>query len=255
MRPYKISDTILKNIQKEFKKALEQYKHADTAFSFKYTPAKSANTKKVKVYCLPTAWCKITTLVQKTDSEIAWHMLINKVSKTQYIITDVLVYPQTATGSTVNTDDTKYALWVNNIPDKEFEMLRGQGHSHVNMGVTPSSVDAKYYSDLLQTVSKGFYIFMIINKKGDIHLQLIDIDANIVYETADIAFEIATKDWYQNKWYTEVMKNISQITNTHHRNFDRAYNGYGITNTRSTIDKNESKFSECIGDDWYDRFM
>ena len=91
MRPYKISDAILKNIQKEFKKALEQYKHADTAFSFKYTPAKSANTKKVKVYCLPTAWCKITTLVQKTDSEIAWHMLINKVSKTQYIITIVAI--------------------------------------------------------------------------------------------------------------------------------------------------------------------
>ena len=255
MRQYKITDTIIKAIQKEFKEALKNYNNVSTEFQFKYTPKpkQKTNTKKIKIYCLPTAWCKLTTLVQKTDTEIAWHMLINKVSKTQYIITDVLVYPQTVTGATANTDDTKYALWVNSIPDKDFQLMRGQGHSHVNMGVSPSSVDTTYYNDLLETIQKGFYLFMIVNKKGDMFIQLVDVDANTVYETNDIIFEIASQQWYQNKWYGEVIKNINRVTNT----YNRGYSGYGITlpQESSKLSKNESKFTESIGDDWYDRFM
>ena len=83
MKPYKMSDNILKAIQKEFQKALKKYNNTNTTFQFNYTP-KLNSTKKVKIYCLPTAWCKITTLVQKTETEIAWHMLVEKVSKTQY---------------------------------------------------------------------------------------------------------------------------------------------------------------------------
>lgn len=253
MKPYKISDTILKSITKEFKKALEQYDNANTPFKFNYTLKNTTPTKKVKIYCLPTAWCKITTLVQKTDTEIAWHMLIKKMSKTQYIITDVLVYPQTVTGATVNTDDTKYALWVNAIPDKEFETLRGQGHSHVNMGVSPSSVDTKYYSDLLKVVQKGFYMFMITNKKGDMFLQLIDLDENAMYENSDIVFEIASQQWNQNKWYTDILKNIKHISSAFS---DRSgYNGYGYnaTKTKNNEPSNNS-IRELVGDDWYDRF-
>lgn len=261
MKPYKMTDTILKAIQKEFQKALKQYDSASTTFQFKYTPKPAKSTKQIKVYCLPTAWCKITTLIQKTDTEIAWHMLINKVSKNQYIITDVLVYPQTVTGATVNTDDTKYALWVNAIPDADFQIMRGQGHSHVNMGVSPSSVDTSYYADLLKTVQKGFYLFMIANKKGDMFLQLIDVDANTVYESSDIIFEIASQQWYQNKWYNEMMKNISRITNTYNRAHtvkDDNYHGYGLNaahHIESKLEKGTNKYSEIIGDDWYDRFI
>lgn len=266
MKPYKISDAILKNIQKEFQKALKKYKSTNTTFQFNYTP-KLSSTKRIKIYCLPTAWCKIITLVQKTETEIAWHMLIEKVSKTQYIITDILVYPQTVTGATVNTDDTKYALWVNSIPDKEFETMKGQGHSHVNMGVSPSSVDTSYYTSLLQTMQKGFYLFMITNKKGDMFLQLIDIDNNTIYENTDIIFEIASKQWYQNKWYTEMMKNIkhtASFSSTFNKSTDREYHGYGYnpnnntndnSHVESKLEKGTSKFTEIVGDDWYDRFM
>ena len=262
MKPYKISDTLLKNIQKEFQKALKKYDNTNAIFNFSYTPKHTTTAKKVKIYCLPTAWCKMTTLVQKTETEIAWHMLINKISKTQYIITDIIVYPQTVTGATVNTDDTKYALWVNNIPDKDFELMRGQGHSHVNMGVSPSSVDTNYYADLLQTMQKGYYLFMILNKRGDMFLQLVDIDANTVYESTDIVFEIASKEWYQSKWYTEMMKNITHMSNAFGKATDRAYHGYGynpnksnVQATESRIEKGTNKFTEMIGDDWYDRFI
>lgn len=219
MKPYKLSDKVVNAIQKEFKKALQKYDNASQPFSFNYTPKAPASAKKIKLYCLPTAWCKMTTLVQKTSTEIAWHMLIEKTNKTTYIITDVLVYPQTVSGATVNTDDTKYALWVNELPDEEFNIMRGQGHSHVNMGVSPSGVDTGYYKDLLGTVSKGFYLFMILNKKEDMFLQLIDLDSNIIYETEDITFEVASKQWSQNKWYETVSKQLARHTS----NWTKAY--------------------------------
>lgn len=211
MKPYKVSDKNINAIRKEFEKALKKYSSATQTFHFNYTPKTSASTKKkIKIYCLPTAWCKMMTLVQKTSTEIAWHMLIEKTSKTSYVISDVLVYPQTVTGATVNTDDTKYALWVNDLPDDEFNKMRGQGHSHVNMDVSPSGVDTGYYEDLLNTMSKGFYLFMILNKKENMFIQLVDLDANIIYETNDIVFEIATKQWSQNNWYDTVTKQITK---------------------------------------------
>lgn len=215
MRQYKITDKIKNTIQKEFEKALKKYDNTTQAFYFNYTPKTPTSTttkKKIKIYCLPTAWCKMMTLVQKTSTEIAWHMLIEKTSKTSYVISDVLVYPQTVTGTTADTDDTKYALWVNALPDDEFNHMRGQGHSHVNMGVSPSGVDTGYYEDLLNTMSKGFYLFMILNKKEDMFIQLVDLDANVIYDTNDIVFEIATKQWSQNKWYETVMKQITKHT-------------------------------------------
>lgn len=229
MKHYKLSDKIVTTIQKEFEKALQKYNNASQTFSFNYTPQGPKTTKKIKVYCLPTAWCKMMTLVQKTNTEIAWHMIVEKSNKTTYFITDVLVYPQTVTGSTVNTDDTKYALWVNALPDKEFNNLRGQGHSHVNMPTSPSGVDTGYYNDLLSTMTKGFYLFMILNKKEDMFIQLVDLDANLIYDSTDIVFEVASKQWAQNKWYTEAMKQISEPKpawkNTKTTGMHRAYQG------------------------------
>ena len=217
MRPYKLTEKTIATIQKEFKKALQNYSNAAQAFSFNYTPKAPTTKKKIKVYCLPTAWCKMQTLVQKTTTEIAWHMLVEKTDKTSYVISDVLVYPQTVTSATVTTDDTKYALWVNELPDEEFNKLKGQGHSHVDMGISPSAVDTGYYNDLLSTMTKGFYLFLILNKKSDMFLQLVDLDANVIYEKADITFEIATKNWTQNKWYDTVTKQITRRTTTYPR--------------------------------------
>ena len=247
MKPYKLSDKIIKTIHKEFEKALKTYNNATEAFKFNYTPKAPGTAKKIKIYCLPTAWCKMTTLVQKTSTEIAWHMLVEKTNKTTYIITDVLVYPQTVSGATVNTDDTKYALWVSEQPDETFNKMRGQGHSHVSMGVSPSLVDTTYYNDLLSTMQKGFYMFMILNKSEKMFLQLVDLDANIVYETSDIVFEIATKQWSQDKWYTEAMKNIRKNVWSRSSNAQATHSTYA--GAQQTLD---GFYGE--EDNWYDRF-
>jgi hypothetical protein len=243
MKPYKLTDKDITKIQKEFEKSLKKYNNAAQPFYFNYTPKPTTTTKKkIKLYCLPTAWCKMMTLVQKTSTEIAWHMLIEKTSKTSYVISDVLVYPQTVTGATVNTDDTKYALWVNDLSNEDFNKMRGQGHSHVNMGVSPSGVDTGYYNDLLSTMSKGYYIFMILNKREDMFLQLVDLDTNVIYDSSDIIFEVATKQWSQTKWYETVTKQITKYIPNYLSNYTKNKKDYANAYQTRLEDKQEDLF-------------
>ena len=102
---------------------------------------------------------------------------------------------------------------------------------------------------------------MITNKKNDMFLQLIDIDNNTIYENTDIVFEIASKQWYQNKWYTEMMKNIKHVSSAYGKDYNKSYHGYGYNpkesnyHVDSKLEKETPKFTEIVGDDWYDRFM
>ena len=240
MKPYKITDNIAKKIKKDFLEKLGAIDITSQSFNFKYSltiPKKEA--KPLKVHCLPTAYHKMQNLVKNTSSEIAWHMIVRKTGKNTLCITDVLVYPQTVTNSTVNTDDVKYPTWLSELDDETFNNLRGQGHSHVNMGISPSSVDTNYYSDLLKTLTSGFYLFIIMNKKDDMFIQAVDVDKNIIYETADIEFEVASNTYNENSWYAEQMVNIETITKR---------TSYKTETGKSTKKSNESEEDSIWGD-------
>lgn len=127
----------------------------------------------------PEAYEKMTGLIDAIDKEIAWHGTVER-SDRDFLITDILVYPQIVTGATVDSDDQEYAKWFTELDDDQFETLRMQGHSHVNMGVTPSSVDESYYKQLLEHV-KDYYIIIIMNKRRELTMRLYDVENNLVY--------------------------------------------------------------------------
>lgn len=212
MRPYKMTKPLLNQIKKDFLEKLNKFDLSSTNFNFKYDVAfKEEQATTLNVLCSPTAYHKMQNLVKNTSSEIAWHMLVERINKNTLYISDVLVYPQTVTASTVTTDDIKYPTWLMELDDDTFNKLRGQGHSHVNMTTNPSGVDTGYYTDLLRTVKSGFYLFIILNKRNDMFIQVIDVDNNIVYENKDIVFEVASKTYNESSWYAEQMVNIETI--------------------------------------------
>lgn len=152
---------------------------------------------------------KMKYLVENHNKEIAWHGTVTKVKK-NYYITDILVYPQTVTSVTVTTDDEEYAKWLISLDDTTFNSMRLQGHSHVNMGVSPSGTDTNYYKDLLQNLGKDdYYIFMIINKKGDTFINIYDFAQNIIFEDNDIDIKIEGQSDHAN-WFKESMKLIKE---------------------------------------------
>ena len=86
-------------------------------------------------------------------------------------------------------DTEKYALWLmENAEDERFNSLHMQGHSHVNMGVTPSSVDLNHQEEILNMLGDDdFYIFMIWNKSLTSNTKIYDMRKNILFENADVS--------------------------------------------------------------------
>ena len=66
-----------------------------------------------------------------------------------------------------------------------------QGHSHVNMGVSPSSVDDKHRQQILDQLEPDmFYVFMIWNKSLTVHTLVYDMARNILYEDNDVSVKL-----------------------------------------------------------------
>ena len=110
-------------------------------------------------------------------------------------IEDIFVYPQEVTGSTVNTDQEEYTKWLYELDDEIFNKLRMQGHSHVNMSVSPSGVDDKHRQQILDQLEQNmFYIFMIWNKSLSVHTLVYDMARNILYEDDDVDIQLLCDD-------------------------------------------------------------
>lgn len=131
-----------------------------------------------KISITPVALLKMQNIVANFDKEIAWHGTVF-FEDGVYIIKDIIMYPQRVTSVTVEADEESYGNWIyenrtliNNI--------RMQGHSHVNMGVSPSGTDLNYYKDLLVHV-EDFYIFLILNKSGAVHVRFYDMQNNVLF--------------------------------------------------------------------------
>lgn len=185
----KVTDELREEIRKEFEEQLAKSKFPDGKFTF----SKSFSTvqRKVTLKFSEKAWWKMRALVAECDKEVGWHGFARRgedPEKDEYYIDDIIVYPQEVSGTTVTTDQVKYQTWLYNRDDEEFFSIRMQGHSHVNMGVTPSGVDLTLYESILANLgAEDFYIFLIWNKKDDRTIKIYDLAKNILFENADVS--------------------------------------------------------------------
>lgn len=150
------------------------------------------NKERAKLTIEPTAYTKMVMLMFDTDKEIGWHGLIERDPEDEkhFILQDIILFPQEVTSVTVVADEEKYPMWALTLPEEQFKKLRFHGHSHVNMGVTPSSTDTTYYEQNIKQFSDGFYVFMIINKRFETFIQLYDFDHNTFYDKNEVDIEI-----------------------------------------------------------------
>lgn len=192
-KPIKMTEQYLNECRADFEKALKLTKLADGKLSF--TKVFSVEDKKATVYFTGEAWTKMIMLLKTFDKEVAWHGVARRgddESKDEYIISDIMVYPQTVTGTSVEMDTEKYAMWLmNNAEDTRFDNIHMQAHSHVNMATTPSSVDLNHQEEILNMLGdEDFYIFMIWNKSFNSTNKVYDLKKNILFEDKDITVKI-----------------------------------------------------------------
>ena len=190
-------------------------KNEELTVKFKLDTPK--DDRKAKLFFTPKAWNKMYTLVYAFSSEVEWHGTVERLDESSFLVKDILVFPHEVTGSTVVSNQEEYEEWLNGLDDDTFNALRFHGHSHVNMGVTPSAVDMTYRKNLLNNFEMPnettdlFYIFIITNKRGEISGEIYDLQNNALYSTDEI--EVGTQggeDDYLSAFLTDAKSMVKE---------------------------------------------
>ena len=144
--------------------------------------------------CFTTkAYTKMIALVNEFDEEVAWHGLAERKGD-GYLIYDIIIYPQKVTAATVVTDQEEYQNWLIQSPDEIINNIRMQGHSHVNMGTTPSGTDESLYKEIVKQLEGDmFYIFIIWNKKQERTIWICDKKKGVNYSTKNIRLNMIVR--------------------------------------------------------------
>lgn len=192
------------DMKAEFAKALEKARLTDGAFTFRKTFSghDATDDEKAHIYYTSNAFLKMDFLVQKYSSEVGWHATVSKMDDKTWLVHDVFVYDQVVTGATVNTDDEGYLKFLASLTEEQANSMFFHGHSHVNMGVFPSSTDMEHRQKLLSTAkADGFWIFQIWNKSGNISTSIYDLKNNILYDTKDVVLDVMYSDGTLNSLF------------------------------------------------------
>lgn len=216
-KPIKLTDDYLKELREEFEKALKSAKFADGRITFSKTFSNS--DRKATVYFSAEAWTKMVMLLKEFDKEVAWHGVAHRVedeSQDGYVIDDIVVYPQEVSGTTVEMDTEKYAEWLmKNADDERFNNIHMQGHSHVNMATSPSSVDLNHQEEILNMLGDDdFYIFMIWNKSFASTNKIYDLKKNVLFDNMDITVKLLGQDEIFDQFIKEAKAMVKTKTYT-----------------------------------------
>jgi len=222
MKPIKLTAIQINGMLREAQEYLLKYKGTDSTINCKFDLRQLiTEVEKPTIIFSQKAYLKMHMLVKHNTKEIAWHGIVERNNNT-FTVKDILVYPQEVTGVTVETDQQEYSNWLINLPDEQFNNLRMQGHSHVNMGVSPSGTDTTWYNSILQQLQNDdYYIFLILNKSGNLHLELYDLKTNTKYDKEDIEIKIEHEDWV--KEMSKLVKEPPKV-NTASEGYELNYN-------------------------------
>lgn len=189
----RITPEMYEECRQELEKCCQNAKLSDGKITF--TKVFTAEKRKATLFFTDEAWAKMTMLLQEFDKEVAWHGVAYRLDtegKDEYVITDILVYPQEVSAATVEMDVEKYAKWLmENDEDERFQNIHMQGHSHVRMAPNPSATDITHQEEILaQLDDDNFYIFMIYNKSFSRNIKIYDMKKNILFEDGDVEVKL-----------------------------------------------------------------
>lgn len=237
-----LPENYLDEVRQDFNKFLTGGKFADGKLSFSKVLGKVDRTS--VVYFNELAYLKMTSLLKEFEKEVAWHTTAYRLQNKEtgedtdnYVITDVMVYPQEVTAASVSMDPEKYAIWLmENDEDERFAHIRAQMHSHVDMPVNPSSVDTNHQEEIIEQLdADDFYIFMIWNKRMNVNIRIYDKKKNIQFETTDVKWAVLDGEYGLSQFVADakamVTNKITQYTPPY-GGYQGGYNsGYGRSPT------------------------
>ena len=132
------------------------------------------------------AWQTIQYLVTKCPVEIGWLGLVEHIaSHNMFLINEIFVPKQEVSGATTEIEADAITALALKLLDEgvDTSQLYYWGHSHVNMGVSPSGQDERQLDEYLAHCP--VFIRGIYNKKGDAKVDVFDTAAGVVYQCVE----------------------------------------------------------------------
>lgn len=194
--PIILTDEIKKNKIDEFSQMLNSISPASRDFAHDHEEL-FYEEGRATIWLTSSAFSKTVALVKNCAGEVGWHGTASRISGTtnEFLIEDIMVYPQTATRSTVKTDQKAYQTWLFKHDEDTFKKMRMHSHSHADMDVTPSSTDDNHRMDIVNMLESGdFFIFMVWNIDLKTNSMIYDMAHNKLYETDDIDIKLYGED-------------------------------------------------------------
>ena len=240
-KPIKLTETLIQQMTKEFEEKLRSTRLASGKVDYTKAFTYQGDESKVRVLFDPLAYLKMLSLIDHFSSEVGWHGTVERVSNDVFVIKDILVYPQIAAASTVNTDQEEYTKWLMGLDDDTFNAMHMHGHSHVYMSTSPSSVDDTHRELILSQIGdEDFYIFIIWNKRNEYTVSVYDLKTNTLYEDKDIEVGINGNDGFDIKAFLNAADTIVVKKQTSY--------GYGVASMNTaTVTKSEKKEASTKG--------
>lgn len=178
-----------------------------------------------RVYYTPEVWNDIQHLVQSMTKEIGWWNTVEVTENGNYILTDTIIPEQWVSGG--ETDITKDTLAE--AADELIEAgvdtskLLAWGHSHVNMGTTPSHTDVTTAMSFREDVP--FLIRGIYNKRNENRVDILDFARNILFEKVDNQVLLPAMPQARRNMLDDIMKDkVHERTYNYNNNYRNNYN-------------------------------
>lgn len=167
-----------------------------------------------------TAWEKIQFIVDHESMEIGWFGTVDHDPKSNtYVITDIFITEQKRHGATCEqsakglNELTSEIIRDLSLSSEEkrnrLNTFNFWGHSHVNMGVSPSCEDI---ANAKRFAGKDFLITGIFNKKGDVRLDFWDFKNNLHYTELPVRKRWHLSDETVTKIISDINTKVKEIT-------------------------------------------
>lgn len=161
-----------------------------------------------KVLIMQSAADKMDIIIENSAKEVGWLCEVIECEDKTYLINDVFILEQDvhATTTEINTAGlTKFAdeLLAREDGVEVWNRIRGWGHSHVNMGVSPSGQD-NAQMNLFTANGCEYFIRLIANKKGIMEIAFFDYRVGVNY--SDVPWSIA-----QDEYVVEIDEQIEKL--------------------------------------------
>lgn len=161
------------------------------------TTAKVIQSRVPRVAITSEALTKMYIYVDQCSDEIGWLGTVQELdSGVHFIIDDVHLFKQEVHATTTEITPeglSEFAETLLALPNgvEVWNSIKMWGHSHVNMGVTPSSQDDKQMNEFAD-IGHDYFIRLICNKKGDMKLDFYNYKLGVAFH--DIPWEIYESD-------------------------------------------------------------